>query len=487
MRRYEKWLVLTALLLVTAAALIAALCVPVAAVAWEWEDGEPAVCLLLRGGAALNLPLLFFGLTVGWGAVWLAWLLTRKKVAWHRVCFAILLSTGMMLVLTRPAMPLSTWDEGVHREKILLLAGLESVTWADYLFTYTTWLFGYVPYVLGAVIGRLLRLGDGWIFRMANMLAVLAQAAVSALAVKHAPRYKLTFLTLAVLPTCVWLASSMSYDGTVVSYVLLGAALLLEELDAPNRRLTGVRAITLMAVLCLGTLAKPAYSLLILMVWLLPRTKFASGRRSAAFRAFAVLAMVMCLLSLLMGAYDDLMAGDPRTDDTDSAGQLAYVLNNPGAALGVLGRYILREVPALYGQAADFWCGMGANHMVSALLLAVVVLSTLCTAGEAEGGLCLIAGRRAALAVLGFLPVLALIGSQYMVTTPPGMDAVQGMQPRYTLPVLVFPALALAAPYGLRRRWSPAAGGMATALAVGLFLLNVCNGWQWVMAPCYGV
>lgn len=485
MRRYEKWLVLTALLLVTAAALIAALCVPVAAVAWE--DGEPAVCLLLRGGAALNLPLLFFGLTVGWGAVWLAWLLTRKKVAWHRVCFAILLSMGMMLVLTRPAMPLSTWDEGVHREKILLLAGLESVTWVDYLFTYTTWFFGYVPYVLGAVIGRLLRLGDGWIFRMANMLAVLAQAAISALAVKHVPRYKLTFLTLAVLPTCVWLASSMSYDGTVVSYVLLGAALLLEELDAPNRRLTGVRAITLMAVLCLGTLAKPAYSLLILMIWLLPRTKFASGRRSAAFRAFAVLAMVMCMLSLLMGAYDDLMAGDPRTDDTDSAGQLAYVLNNPGAALGVLGRYILREVPALYGQAADFWCGMGANHMVSALLLVVVALSTLCTAGEAEGGLCLTAGRRAALAVLGFLPVLALIGSQYMVTTPPGMDAVQGMQPRYTLPVLVFPALALAAPCGMRRRWSPAAGGMATALAVGLFLLNVCNGWQWVMAPCYGV
>ena len=103
------------------------------------------------------------------------------------------------------------------------------------------------------------------------------------------------------------------------------------------------------------------------------------------------------------------------------------------------------------------------------------------------GGLCLTAGRRATLAVLGFLPVLALIGSQYMVTTPPGMDAVQGMQPRYTLPVLVFPALALAAPCGMRRRWSPAAGGMASALAVGLFRLNVRNGWQWGMAPCYGV
>ncbi len=479
MRRYEKWLLLTALLLVAAVALTAALRVPAAMA--EWEDGEPAVSLALGGGAALNLPLLFYGLTAGLGAVWLAWLLTRREVSWHRVCFAIILSMGMMLVLTRPAMPLSTWDEGVHREKILLLAGAESVTWADYLFTYTTWFFGYMPYVLGAAVGRLLHLADGWVIRAANMLAVAVQAAVSALAVKHAPRCKLAFLTLATLPTCVWLASSMSYDGTVISYVLLGVALVLEELDAPQRRLTGARAVMLMTVLCLGTLAKPAYSLVILMVLMLPRTKFDSGRRCAAFKAFALLLLVMCLLSMLMGAYDDLMAGDPRTDDTDSAGQLAYVLQNPGAALGTLGRYILREVPVLYVQAADAWCALGANNLISALLLAAAWLGALCAAGEDEGGLRLTAGRRAVLAVCGFLPILALIGGQYMVTTPPGMDTVQGMQPRYTLPVMIFPALALAPPQRWRLRCAPASRWMATALAAGLFLLNAWNGWAWVL------
>lgn len=486
MRRYEKWLLLAALLLVAAVALAAALRIPVTATA-EWEDGEPAVSLSLGGGAALNLPLLFYGLTVGWGAVWLAWLMTRRKVAWHRVCFAIIFSMGVMLVLTRPAMPLTTWDEGVHRENILLLSGAESSTLSDYLFTYTTWFFGYMPYALGAALGRLLGLGDGWILRAANLLAVLVQAAVSALAVKHAPRYKLTFLTLAALPTCIWLASSASYDGTVISYVLLGTALLLEELDTPDRFLEGHRAVILLAVLCVGTLAKPAYSLLILMIWLLPRAKFAGSRRNAAFKAFAMLMMVMCLLSMLTGAYDDLMAGDPRTDDTDSAGQLAYVLANPGAALGTLGRYILREVPALYGQAADFWCALGASPLISALLLVIAAFSTLIAVDEGEGGLCLTVMRRLALICLGFLPMLALIGSQYMVTTPPGMDTVQGMQPRYTLPVLVFPVLALAFPQKLRRRCSPAARWMAIALAAGLFLLSAHNGWQWVMAPCYGV
>lgn len=486
MRRYEKWLLGAALLLTLAAALTAAILVP-AVMAGEAREGEPVFAWTLPNGAQINLPLMFYGLCAGWGGVWLIWLTTRRQVAWHWVCFSLIFFAGMMLVLTRPAMPLFTWDEGVHREHVSLLSGYESASWVNYLSTFTTWFFGYMPYVLGQAVGRLLRLGEGMVLRLGNMTAVAVQAAVSALAVKHAPRYKLAFLAVAALPTCIWLASATSYDGTVISYVLLGTALLLEEMDEPRRCLEGHRAVALLTVLCVGTLAKPAYSLLILMIWLLPRTKFASGRRSAAFKAFAMLMLVMCLCSMLLGAYDELIGGDPRTDDTDSSGQLAHVLNHPGAVLATLGRYILQEVPGLYARAANNWCNAGAEHRVSALLLAVVLLATLCTEGEREDGLRLTGGRRAALAALGFLPVLALIATQYMVTTPPGLDTVYGMQPRYTLPVLIFPVLALALPQSWRRRCAPLSRWMAAALALGLMLLSAHNAWQWIMAPYYGL
>ena len=92
-----------------------------------------------------------------------------------------------------------------------------------------------------------------------------------------------------------------------------------------------------------------------------------------------------------------------------------------------------------------------------------------------------------ALAVLGMLPALALLVTQYVVSTAVGAGTIAGMQPRYTLPVLVLAALSLALPERLRERLRPAsryvglAGTLWAAFSVGAAVYSL------LLVPLYGM
>ena len=92
-----------------------------------------------------------------------------------------------------------------------------------------------------------------------------------------------------------------------------------------------------------------------------------------------------------------------------------------------------------------------------------------------------------ALAVLGMLPALALLVTQYVVSTAVGAGTIAGMQPRYTLPVLVLAALSLALPERLPERLRPAsryvglAGTLWAAFSVGAAVYSL------LLVPLYGM
>lgn len=481
----RRTLLAVGLLLVTAAAVIIAMNASPEG-AWTLAEDDAAVWIPFMG-REMHLPLLTYGLCLGWGAVWLAWELTRREVRLHRVALALLLSMGLMLALSKPALSIFGYDEEQHRIYASAFSGRDGYAPADYLAMFNTWFFGYVPYLAGMRLGLALGLGDGWVYRLGLAAGAVAYAVLGTLAVKHAPRMKLTFLTAAALPSCVMIATNVSYDGVVIGCCLLGAALMLEELCQPRRLLSPGRAVAMTSVLAVGTLPKPAYSLALLLLLMLPRSKFTTRRRCAAFRAFVVLVLVLCLASMLLGMYDDILPGDDRMSDTDSAGQIQSILAQPWAFLGMLGRYLVTELPRLFAYAGMTWGALLEDHGIAmALLAALVLLCPLCTLGE-NGPSPLTGGRRAALAALSLLPLLGLILTQYLVSTAVGADTVVGMQPRYVLPVLATLLLAVAPPDQLRRRCRPAGRWLAAVMAVALLAVTFQGAWRTIFAGIYGL
>lgn len=481
----RRTLLAVGLVMVTAAAVIIAMnASPVGG--WTLPEDDAAVWVSLLG-RSVHLPLLVNGLCLGWGVVWLVWELTRREVRLHRVALVLLLSMGLMFALCKPGLNITGYDEEQHRIYASAFSGRDGYAPADYMAMFNTWFFGYLPYLAGMRLGLALGLCDGWVYRLGMAAGAAAYAVLGMLAVKYAPRLKLTFLTVAALPSCVMIASNVSYDGVVIGCCLLGTALVLDELSRPGRLLSPGRAVAMTSVLAMGTLPKPAYSLALLLLLLLPRSKFASRRRCAAFRAFAVLVLVLCLCSMLLGMYDSIIPGDDRMSDTDSAGQLALIRQHPGRFLMMLGRYLVTELPLLFAYAGMTWSVLLENHVIAvALLAALALLCPLCTLGE-SGPSPLTGKRRAVMAAVGLLPLLGLIVTQYMVSTAVGADTVVGMQPRYVLPVLATLLAAIAPPDTLRRRCRPAGRGLAAVMAAALMAVTFICAWQEVFQTMYGL
>lgn len=467
MRKPMRWMLLAAGLLAACAAAVAVAMNAAPTGGWAIAEEDTPIWISLFGQRA-HLPLLLYGLCLGLGAVWLAWELARPRVRLHRVALALLMTTGLMLAMTKPALAVTGYDEELHRIYVSTFAGQEGYSAADRMRAFTTWYFGYVPYAAGMGLGVALGLGEGWVLRLGLMAGAAVYAVLAALAVKHAPRMKLTFLAASALPSCVMIAANVSYDSTVIGCCLLGTALVMEELSRPDRLLSPNRAVTMTALLSLGTLPKPAYSLALLLMMLLPRTKFATRRRQAIFRGFVVLVLALCLASMLLGMYDDILPGDERMDNTDSAGQLRYIITQPGAFLAMLGRYLATEFPLLFAFAGATWNALGEYHGLSVALMAVLaLLCPLCTLEE-KGPSPLTRSRRITLAALSLLPLLGLTLTQYIVSSAVGMATVDGMQPRYVLPVLVPLLLAISPPDAFRRRFGKCGRGLATAVVAVL-------------------
>lgn len=451
-----------------------------------WSEGETPVHISLLG-LQLHLPMLAFTLALGWSLVLMLRELSRSEVRLHRVALVFLLGAGVMLTLCKPAIHLIGWDEGVHRNHVAVFSGMEDYDLADYLAHFNTWFFGYIPYTVGMGLGNLLGLGDGWILRLGFLCGAAMHAVMTALAVKHAPRCKLTFLAMGCLPTCLVIATNVSYDGTVIASILLAAALLLEELSRPKQLLGNGRAFALSALLTLGTLPKPAYSLTLMLLWLLPQTKFASKGRCWAFRAFVLVLLAACMVSMLLGMYDDIIPGDERMDNTDSAGQIADILANPGRFLLMLGRFLVTEFLAFFPESMAAWAcwGPDVSWVLWLLLATLVLVCPLCTLGEKESAPLLTSARRWALGLWGFLPLLALMVTQYLVSTPVAHTTIDGMQERYLLPVMILLLLCAAPPQAWRERLRK--GNRWITLGVlGVLLVAVYSGaWRELLASIH--
>lgn len=480
--RMKRILFSLLLAVATALAVLAAIHVPTRAASAYWFEGETQLRFGMLG-AEIHLPLLAYGLALGWSAVLIAWELTRGEIRLHRIALAFILGAGFMVSLCKPAIHLVGWDEGVHRNHVAIFSGMEGYGIEDYLAHFNTWFFGYLPYTVGMWLGNLLGLGDGWTLRLAFLCGVAAHGVLAALAVKHAPRYKLSFLAVACLPTCIMISTNVSYDGTVIACILLAAALLLDELDHPQRLLGRGRALTLAALLTLGTLPKPAYSLALMLLWLLPKEKFSSRGRCWAFRAFVLLFLACCMLSMLLGMYDEIIPGDQRMDNTDSAGQIAFILAEPVRFLGMLGSYLATTFLGFFPDSMATWAMWGTDSVwVCWMLLGVLVLiCPLCSLGEGTDAPLLTGKRRAALGVWGFLPLLALMVTQYMVSTPVGHSSIDGMQARYLLPVMILLLLCAMPPQTWRMRVKAGNRWIALAVLAVLFAGAYSGAWRMIL------
>ena len=486
--RTQKLMVLLMLAMVAALAVMAATGVQVSPETLELWDNDEMPAFTEVAGMQLHLPVGVFVLTLGAALVALAWLFTRKKVQLHWVTLVLILCGGIMIAVGKRPDQRLAWDTDTHRMWVYIFSTWEHYTLVDYLASFNTWFFSYVPYSLGLLLGKLLGLTESWALRLSFITGVMAYAGICTAAVKIAPRYKLSFMIAAVMPTCLYQASNISYDSMVMAGVLLGLAILVRELDDPTKPLSGAAALGMTVAITFGTLAKPVYSLALLLLWMLPESKFGSKARAWIFRIFVLILLIMCLYSCLLGMYSEQIGGDYRMgEEVDSAAQIQFILENPLFFLREMGDFLVTNVPRFMTLSASTWAHWGTCHTSSKLIPAMLwLLCPLCCFAEKRTSP-LTWKRRAWLFVMALVPIVALMVTQYIVSTPVGSDSIAGMQGRYVIPVMPLLSLVFMLPQKLRGRLEPAARWVALAAVLVMLGCIYVDGWQVIMVKMQGV
>lgn len=307
----------------------------------------------------------------------------------------------------------------------------------------------YYPMSIGFFLARKLHLSFANSVELAKLGNLLFYIFVVFWAIRLAKGYQYIVALIGLLPNCVFLASSISYDAMVNSFLLLGSVLILNELMEPNRKLSWQNALLILMSFFLGSISKPIYIVMALMLIFLKKQKFSSRLQQVIFIVSVVAVAGLMLYNIFKptpstGSDYYLVnnlsfAGDKRNVGTSVIGQLQYILGNPLTFVLLVFRSMWQMFAGYFFGSDRFlqyaYAGAAPKCFMYLILLVAIWLS-------------LFQKKRSPSRKIGgvyvFLNLLMIFGmsaiiwsSMYVSYTSVGADEILGVQGRYFIPLFL--------------------------------------------------
>ncbi|KWT82952.1 DUF2142 domain-containing protein [Candidatus Magnetominusculus xianensis] len=252
------------------------------------------------------------------------------------------------------------------------------------------------------------------------------------LSIRTAPAYKWLFVFLALMPLSLFQGASLSADSfTNAVCFLFTATALRAASDKENLK----KNLLILFLLSLPlTMSKHAYFPLLLCFFLIPKTFFPSVRSYRA--AFAVLFIVNLSLNLWWSSkVDYLVVAYNNGLDVSPERQLSYVLGHPFTFAETFIRTIVRQCQlgwyTVVGKMG--WLDTNMPVVYQASYVWLLALSALFSAPEP---LKVSTTKKLVIFTAILSCVLLFSTSEYLIWTPVGSPYIDGLQPRYVIPLL---------------------------------------------------
>ena len=338
---------------------------------------------------------------------------------------------------------------------------------------------GYLTQALGVAVARLLGqpLHVQVIFaRVANMLTYVL---LCFLAVKALRRFKLVMACAALMPAAMYQACSLSYDPTGTALCYLGIALTVDAMLDRRAPLRWTRALGILLCFVVGSLTKIVYIPLLLLVLLLPRSKFASGRQRVAFKAAAVALCLAVVLAMVASVFTgEIALQDNRGPGADSGAQIAFILSHPLTYLGYFFATLWEGFSVYFLEVSRAtWGYIGSVSGMLNWLSLGLVLFTAFTDNDPACGQKMNGRLRLAMLIIAGLVVGMVFTTMYVAFSPVGVKDFSGVQARYLIPVLPL-LLMLLSPEGVHNRMGKV--GWTSLFGLMNLLILAGTGWQLV-------
>ena len=258
-------------------------------------------------------------------------------------------------------------------------------------------------------------------------------------AIKKVKYYKSLFFILATLPTCLWLAGSFSTDPFIISASLLFSSICLRHLFDKKLKITvKEKAALIITSIMILSVKYLIYLPVLLLIFMIPKDKFKKRERVLLYVIGTALVAVFLFWQIYL--LKKFPFQEDRNGDVNVSRQISYVMGNLFAAARTFMRNFGDNI-INYITAVSVFSSLHSLEMfigVVPLLGAVLETDKYVFENKKEKRKLLII----CFAVL-VICIPLIMASLYAGFTPVGSDVIDGIQPRYFYPIILFAMLPL--------------------------------------------
>ena len=295
--------------------------------------------------------------------------------------------------------------------------------------------FAYVFVALGINIARMLKMDFGNIYIFSRLITLLPYVVTMFFAIKTLKKGKLLLATIGLMPTVMFLSTTISYDPIVISFTALGLSFLINEFINDDEQISWKNYLLGCVFLGYGCLAKAVYAPIFLIGLFYPKSKFKDKKTKIIMKTGFALGFIVLMLTAVFPLMMGQDGGDKRGGDTSHMGQLSYMFSNIfGYAMLLfksIGEYFFEYSVGASALDNLYFFGKGAFIVPLVIILVVVVFM------QGEDGLYLKGKYKLAMGGSIFVAVALIWTCMYMAFTEVGKaDEIKGVQGRYFIPLL---------------------------------------------------
>lgn len=298
----------------------------------------------------------------------------------------------------------------------------------------------YLHEAAAVVLGRAIHLPFTWIWNFAKFCNLLLYAVIVALAIKKLRYGKIFAASMALIPTMMYMSGNYSYDPWIAGFMMYGFCYFFSFLQDREKKMTKKDMILMLGSFVLGVLPKAIYFVIMFPLFLIPKTSFNNKKEHQKYLLWLLLTgLFLASTFLLPMVMHGAGSGDSRGGaGVDSAGQISYIMANPGTFLSMMVRFLSTYL--YVGNAAEFttnFAYFGEGFFARQLPIVILILTAVLDRnGIRNKNIWIVL-----VTVISFLATVFLVATAlYISFTPVGHDTVLGCQYRYLIPLL-FPLL----------------------------------------------
>lgn len=290
--------------------------------------------------------------------------------------------------------------------------------------------FPYLAPSFVILIGKSINLPPLILMYLGRLACLLTWLFLTYLAIKITPVHKWSFLMLALMPTALFGASTISADSFTIGIAFLVVALFLKlSYDENKKEITIKDIFILLLLLSILTLSKPFYFIVALLFFIIPLNKFRNKKNM--FFSILTIFLITTLIGFIWYYYSKSLYM-PENIHASIPKQLSFILSSPLRFLHII-------IISLLNNIKDYINGFVGKLGWSLLLplwMNIVYLITLFIISFLDKKRFNIDYKQKImiLVILIIISILIFI-VEYLAWTSVGQNIIIGVQGRYFLPI----------------------------------------------------